>query len=50
MPYAKIAHQTMEHYIPLLYSVGASDENDEISFLYEGIEHGSLSMRSWSYL
>jgi 4,5-DOPA dioxygenase extradiol len=50
MPYAKIAHPTMEHYIPLLYSVGASDENDEISFLYEGIEHGSLSMRSWSYL
>jgi len=37
---------TLEHYIPLLYVLGASDENDQLSFPYEEIQMGSLSMRS----
>lgn len=45
--YARVAHPTLEHYIPLLYVAGASLEEDESSFVYEGMEHGSLSMRSW---
>ena len=50
MPYTRMAHPTIEHYIPILYCAGASDKNDKISFLYERIEHGSLSMRNWLYL
>lgn len=35
-----------EHYLPLLYCLGASDENDTVTFPYEGYEMGSLSMRA----
>lgn len=45
--YARVAHPTLEHYIPLLYIAGASLEEDKSSFVYEGMEHGSLSMRNW---
>ncbi len=46
-PYARTAHPTLDHYIPLLYVAGASFDDDESCFVYEGMEHGSLSMRSW---
>ncbi len=36
-----------EHFIPLLYIAGASKNDEKSRFVYEGIEHGSLSMRSW---
>jgi 4,5-DOPA dioxygenase extradiol len=41
---------TDEHYWPLLYSYGASERDDRISFPHEGFEMGSLSMRTvmWS--
>ncbi|WP_345975951.1 4,5-DOPA dioxygenase extradiol [Sulfurimonas sp. HSL3-7] len=45
--YTRLAHPTLEHYIPLLYVAGASFDDDENRFVYEGMEHGSLSMRSW---
>ncbi len=45
--YARLAHPTTEHYIPLLYVAGASYEEDESNFIYENIEHGSISMRNW---
>jgi 4,5-DOPA dioxygenase extradiol len=37
-----------DHWYPLLYTLGASDENDHLQFEYEGIEHGSISMRCLS--
>jgi len=37
---------TPDHYFPLLYSLGATDEADELSFEYEGIQNGSISMRT----
>jgi 4,5-DOPA dioxygenase extradiol len=37
---------TWEHYLPLLYVVGASLENDTVSFLFEGLQNASISMRS----
>jgi 4,5-DOPA dioxygenase extradiol len=40
---------TPDHYYPLLYVLGASDENDSLSFEYEGIQNGSISMRSVSF-
>jgi len=39
------AHPTLEHYVPLLYCAGAADEDDEISYPYEGMEFGTISMR-----
>jgi len=40
---------TTEHYLPLLYILGASNETDTVRFEYEGIENASISMRSASY-
>jgi len=42
----KMAHPSIEHYLPLLYVLGATDKNEEIVFPYEAFELGSLSMRS----
>ena len=39
------AHPTADHYIPLLYVLGASTEKDKLSYPYENFEYGSLSMR-----
>jgi 4,5-DOPA dioxygenase extradiol len=39
------AHPTLEHYAPILYTMGSTDEHDTVSYPYEGIELGSVSMR-----
>ena len=36
---------TPEHYIPLLYTLGASSQDDKTIYDFEGYHHGSLSMR-----
>jgi len=43
------AHPTAEHWWPLLYTVGASDETDRLSFPFEDIQNGSLAMRTVLY-
>lgn len=40
------AHPSLEHYLPLLYAYGASDKKENTTFIYEGMQLGSLSMRS----
>lgn len=42
----KIAHPSIEHYLPLLYILGAADPDEKVIFPYEAFELGSLSMRS----
>jgi 4,5-DOPA dioxygenase extradiol len=32
----KLAAPTPDHYVPLLYSIGLTDNNDEIKYFYEG--------------
>lgn len=39
------AHPTLEHYAPVLYCLGATDDKDQVSFPYEGLEFGTISMR-----
>ena len=39
------AHPTLEHYAPILYAMGSTDAHDTVSYPYEGIELGSVSMR-----
>lgn len=48
-PSGRLAVPTPDHYDPLLYVLGAADERDELRFEYEGIQNGSLSMRSVSF-
>jgi 4,5-DOPA dioxygenase extradiol len=39
------AHPTTEHYVPLLYAIGAATDKDQVNYPYEGIQYASLSMR-----
>ncbi len=41
----KLSIPTLEHYIPLLYVLGAADQSDQLSFDFEEIHNASLSMR-----
>jgi 4,5-DOPA dioxygenase extradiol len=42
----RMSHPTIDHYLPLVYAVGASDGQDAVSFPITGFDAGSLSMRS----
>ncbi|MBL1436885.1 MAG: 4,5-DOPA dioxygenase extradiol [Rhodobacteraceae bacterium] len=43
------AHPTVEHYLPALTIAGASDSRDELSFMTDSIDLGSVSMRSFVF-
>lgn len=43
---ATLSAPTPDHYLPLLYVIGARQERDEVSFPVEGIDGGSISMLS----
>ena len=45
----RLSVPTPDHYYPLLYAVGAATKNEEPRFIYEGIEMGSISMRTLVY-
>lgn len=42
-----LAAPTADHYLPLLYIAGMRSANDGLTFFHEGIQHGSVSMRSF---
>jgi len=42
----RTAHPTAEHYLPLLYCVGSTDEKDAVTYPYQGFDFGSISMRA----
>lgn len=48
-PSGRLAVPTPDHYDPLLYVLGAADERDAMRFEFEGIQNGSISMRSVSF-
>jgi 4,5-DOPA dioxygenase extradiol len=41
---AQLAAPTPDHYLPLLYILGAQQEGDRVSFPVEGVDGGSISM------
>lgn len=43
---AELSVPTPDHYLPLLYVLGASDENEAVTFPVEGMDGGSISMLS----
>lgn len=45
LPYFEHAHPTLEHYLPILPILGSKRENESITTIYEGFQHGTLSMR-----
>ncbi len=42
----RMSHPTLDHYLPLLYAVGAAEASDPVRFPVTGFDLGSLSMRS----
>jgi 4,5-DOPA dioxygenase extradiol len=53
-PNGRLAHPTIEHYVPLLVAAGAAEgapragserAHPRVTYPYEGFEHGTLSMR-----
>ncbi len=45
-PAMRYAHPTIEHYLPLIYTLGAADEKDRPTTFTKGFDLGSISMRS----
>jgi len=43
------AHPRIDHYLPLLYALGAGEDSGSPSFPYEGFQYGTLSMRAVRY-
>lgn len=43
------AHPTVDHYLPALTIAGASDNRDDLTFMTEAIDLGSVSMRSFIF-
>ena len=45
LPSFEHAHPTLEHYLPILPILGSQKDEESITTIYEGFQHGSLSMR-----
>ena len=45
----RLAHPTPEHYLPVLFPLGVSDEKDELTFFNASIDMGSISMRGFVF-
>ena len=45
----QFAHPTLDHYLPALTIAGASDKKDDLTFMTESIDLGSVSMRSFIF-
>lgn len=44
---ALLSIPTNDHYLPMIYPLGLTLPNENVSYLYEGMEAGSISMRSF---
>ena len=43
----RMAHPSLEHYLPLLYTAGAGDDKEKLSLFNESFDLASISMRSF---
>ncbi len=44
---ARLSVPTNDHYLPLLYTLGAMHPEEQVKFTHESFQHGSISMRSF---
>ena len=42
---AELAVPTPDHYLPMLYALALQEKSEPVTFIYEGFQHGSISMR-----
>jgi len=42
---ASYAVPTLDHYLPMIYTIALREKDEPIDFTYEGFQHGSISMR-----
>ena len=49
-PHAQLAVPTFEHFAPVFVVLGAVSDPQEVTTIYEGFEHGNISMRSFALL
>lgn len=47
-PHARLAVPTFEHFAPVFVVLGAGASPADVSTIYDGIEHGNVSMRSFA--
>ncbi len=45
---ARYAIPTNDHYLPMLYTLGLMDKNEQVNYLFEGYQNASISMRCFS--
>lgn len=48
-PHARDAVPRNEHFIPLLYAMGAADDTRQAQLLHSEFQFGSLSLRAWQF-
>ncbi|MFX1569201.1 MAG: 4,5-DOPA dioxygenase extradiol [Promethearchaeota archaeon] len=44
---SKKGFQTNDHYLPMLYIIGMQQNDERVHYIYEGIQHASVSHRSF---
>jgi 4,5-DOPA dioxygenase extradiol len=42
---ADLAVPTLDHYLPMIYTIALQEKNEPLTFTYEGFQYGSISMR-----
>jgi 4,5-DOPA dioxygenase extradiol len=42
---ASYAVPTLDHYLPMIYTIALREKDEPLAFTYEGFQHGSISMR-----
>lgn len=46
---AKLSVPTLDHFLPLLYVLGASKNDDQLKVIYDGIQNASISMLTMGF-
>jgi len=44
---ARYAAPTLDHYLPMIYVLGLQQKDEQIKFIHEGFQNGSVSMRAF---
>jgi 4,5-DOPA dioxygenase extradiol len=44
---ARYAIPTLDHYLPMIYALGLQRKDEELRFIHEGFQNGSVSMRAF---